>query len=73
MKIDMKELAQKQLQEIVAAGEALKDGSMDFQSIQEVYLRNREICRVIGLQTKIAEVSKKSPSKSVQEFAGVAE
>lgn len=73
MKVDMKTLAEKQLQEIIAAGEAHKNGDIDYQSVNEVYLRNREICRVIGLRNKIAESAKKSPSKDLLEYAGISE
>lgn len=73
MTINMKTLAETQLQEIVNAGELLQKGELTYQQVQEVYLRNREICRVVALQNKIAEAAKKSPSKSLLEYAGISD
>lgn len=73
MKTDMKTLGADMINELRTAGESFKNKESDYQTTQEVYMRNREICRVLALQTKIAEISKKSPSKGLQQFAGVSE
>lgn len=71
MKVDMKKLAEQQLDEIISAAAAYKSGEIDRQGIDVVFWKNREISRVIGLRNKIAENAKKTPAKDLLEYAGV--
>lgn len=71
MTVDMKTLAKEQIEKIVSASKEYKEGTLDFQGANAVFLENRELCRVIGLRNKIAENAKKSPSKDLLEYAGI--